>query len=118
MDLFFFVKNHLNELSPCNRSEQRLNELKKTEWGTRRRLGDHAASLDCLNCCCVAFAVQMHRGRKRFFSFFCFVSFKVLDISVVSGYAAHGAVNDLTLITRRASHQPSGSVSCSCLSSV
>lgn len=35
-----------------------------------------------------------------------------LKDSSVSGYAARSAANDLPLITKRASHQPFGSVSC------
>lgn len=102
-------------------------ETEKTEWVGTCSVADCMClypSLTMWSCLTawtdtvwrLLFAVEMHAGRKCFFFFL-----KALDIFCplfVSGFAANGAVNDLALITRRASHQPFGSVSCTCSSSM
>lgn len=79
---------------------------------------DHVVLLDCLNWHCVAFTLCCRNAHWQKAIFFSLKASDIFAPRFVSGYAAHSAVNDLALITRRASHQPFGSVSCTCSSSM
>lgn len=91
-------------------------ETEKTEWVGTCSIADcmclypSLSMWSCLTAWTEAFALCCRNAhcQKVFFS----QGFGYFCPLFVSGYAAHSAVNDLALITRRASHQPFGSVSC------
>lgn len=128
MDLFFYISDkqlryffsffhHLNEQTPYNHrrklalSEYKAIKQKQTEWaGTSSRadrgphlavlFADHVFLLCCLIWHCVAFALYCRKAYKSFFRSSVGKFLPLEDLSV-PGFAAHVAVGDLTLVTKR-----------------
>lgn len=123
---FCFFFNHLNEWNPCNRantvwmSTKTRNKEDWVSWAMQQsRLYlsvpfTDVVLLDCPDWHCVAFALCCRNAhwQKVFF-------LKAVDIFALCLFqVTQHTVLWMTSLTRRASHQPCGSVSCTCLSSM